>query len=59
MDRERHMALEVVWRNPIPRPRAANNIELFELDQGMSIYIVHGSNAEVVFELITGGRIAC
>jgi hypothetical protein len=53
------MATEVVCRNPIPRPRAANNIKLFELDQGMSIYIVDGANAEVVFELITGGRIAC
>lgn len=53
------MALEVVWSNPIPRPRAVKRIELAELDGGKSIYIVHGLDAEAVFELIAGGCIPC
>jgi hypothetical protein len=52
------MALEVVWRNPIPRLRTVKRIELAELDDGKSIYIVHGPDAEAVFELIAGGCIA-
>jgi hypothetical protein len=45
------MALEVVWRNPIPRPRTVNKFELVELDQDMSTYIFHSEDAEVVFRI--------
>jgi hypothetical protein len=48
------MALEIVWRNPIPRPRAVNKFELVELDREMSTYIFHSVDAEVVFRIDYG-----
>jgi len=48
------MALEVVWRNPIPRPRAANSIELAELDRGRSIYIAHIGDEVLVLRIDHG-----
>jgi hypothetical protein len=42
------MALEIVWRNPVPQSRVINDIELVGLDRGSSIYIVRTADAPVV-----------
>ncbi len=48
------MALEVVWRNPVPQPPAVSKFELIELDRGVSIYVSHSVDAEVVLRIDRG-----
>jgi hypothetical protein len=45
------MALEVVWRNPVPQPRVISDIELIALDPGCSVYIAHNADTAVVLRV--------
>ena len=49
------MALEVVWRNPVPPSCPESYLERLELDSEISICIVRSANARMVFEVINGG----
>jgi hypothetical protein len=45
------MALEVVWRNPIPQPRVISDVELIAFDRGWSVYIAHSADAAIVLRV--------
>lgn len=45
------MALEIVWRNPIPQFRVISDIELVELDQDSSIFIARSADALIVLRV--------
>jgi len=45
------MALEVVWRNPIPPVQSVTDVSLAHRECGASIYFVHSANSVVVFQI--------
>lgn len=46
------MKLEIVWRNPAPRPVVKRRIEQIVADDLGAIYAVHGADEMTVFDLI-------
>ncbi len=45
------MALEVIWRNPIPPVQSVTDVSLAHREQGESIYLVYRANSMVVFQI--------
>ena len=55
MSREVVVALEIVWRNPIPTQKSGRSIERVAYDEQIVVYLV--LNAETIerFVIILGG----
>lgn len=49
------MALEIVWRNPIPPSKTERRVEPLEADEFGSLYAVRTAGKIVAFEMILGG----
>ena len=49
------MALEIVWRNPIPPTRTERRIEPVVVDDVGAVYVIRTADASAAFELIFGG----
>lgn len=49
------MALEIVWRNPLPLSRTERHVEQLLLDEFGAVYLVTHPDQKVSFELILGG----
>ncbi len=49
------MALEIVWRNPLPPPRTESRVEQLVLDEFGALYVIAYQGRKVSFELILGG----
>lgn len=52
---EKFMALEIVWRNPLPPPRTESRVEQLVLDEFGALYVIAYQGRLVSFELILGG----
>jgi len=55
LDREGVMALEIVWRNPLPPAGTESRVERVTLDDLGAVYAVYGSDTAQQFELLLGG----
>jgi len=49
------MALEIVWRNPIPPAKRKRRVEPVAVDEFGAVYAVHTADKTATFELILGG----
>lgn len=49
------MALEIVWRNPLPPAKTESRVERVALDDFGAVYTVWSPDATEEFELILGG----
>ena len=49
------MALEIVWRNPIPPSKTERRVEPLEVDECGSLYAVRIAGMIVALEVILGG----
>ena len=52
------MALEIVWRNPIPPSEAERQLVPLVVDEFGSVYTVRTAAETVTFEVILGGAAA-
>jgi len=49
------MALEIVWRNPIPPAKTERCVESIAVDEFGAVYAVRTADETAAFELILGG----
>jgi hypothetical protein len=49
------MALEIVWRNPIPPTKAERRVEPVAVDAFGAVYAVRTADRTAAFEVILGG----
>jgi hypothetical protein len=49
------MALEIVWRNPIPPAKGEKHVEPVAVDEFGAVYAVRTADMTAAFELILGG----
>ena len=49
------MALEIVWRNPIPPAKRKGRVEPVAVDEFGALYAVHTADKTAPFEVILGG----
>jgi hypothetical protein len=49
------MALEIMWRNPLPPAKTESRIQRVALDDLGAAYVVRSPDATEEFELILGG----
>jgi hypothetical protein len=49
------MALEIVWRNPIPPAKTERGVESIAVDEFGAVYAVRTEDETAAFELILGG----
>ena len=49
------MALEIVWRNPLPQIKTDSSVQRVALDDFGAVYAVCSLDATEEFELILGG----
>jgi hypothetical protein len=49
------MALEIVWRNPIPPAKGERRVEPVAVDEFGAVYAVRTADMTAAFELILGG----
>ena len=48
------MALEIVWRNPLPLARSVHKVQRISSDEFRAVYAVTGPDAAHELELISG-----
>ena len=51
------MALEIVWRNPIPPAKTERRVEPVAMDEFGAVYAVRTADETAAFELILGGGV--
>ena len=49
------MALEIVWRNPLPGTKSKSTVERVTFDDISAVYAVCSAEVTETFELILGG----
>ena len=49
------MALEIVWRNPIPPAKTEGRVEPIAVDDFVAVYAVRTAEETATFEVILGG----
>jgi hypothetical protein len=49
------MALEIVWRNPLPITKSKSTVERVTFDDISAVYTVCSADVTETFELILGG----
>ena len=49
------MALEIVWRNPIPPVKTERRVESVAVDEFGAVYAVRTADETAAFEVILGG----
>jgi hypothetical protein len=49
------MALEIVWRNPIPPAKSEKRVEPLAVDEFGAVYAVRTAEQIAAFEVILGG----
>jgi len=49
------MALEIIWRNPIPPPKTERRVEPLAADEFGSVYAVRTADRSIALEVILGG----
>jgi hypothetical protein len=49
------MALEIIWRNPVPPRQSERRIEPIAVDDLGAVYKVRSGNETAAFEVILGG----
>ena len=49
------MALEIVWRNPIPPAKTERRVEPVAVDEFGAVYAVRTADETAAFELMGGG----
>ena len=54
-DQEYQMALEIVWRNPVPPAKTERRVEPFMVDDVGAVYVIRAADTSAAFELIFGG----
>ena len=54
-DQEDQMALEIVWRNPIPPPTTERRVEPVAVDEVGAVYVIRTADTTAAFELLFGG----
>ena len=50
------MALDLVWRNPVPPAKAETRVESVEVDKFGAVYAVRTAEETAAFELILGSE---
>jgi len=50
------MALEIVWRNPLPPRRTESRVEQLVLDEFGALYLITRQDRQLSFELNPGRR---
>jgi hypothetical protein len=49
------MALEIVWRNPVPPTKTERRVEPVVVDDVGAVYVIRTADKTAAFELILGG----
>ena len=52
------MALEIVWRNPIPPAKTERRVEPVAVDEFGAVYAVRTADETAAFELVLGGGVS-
>ncbi len=52
------MALEIVWRNPVPPAKTERRVEPVAVDEFGAVYAVRSADDTAAFELVLGGGVS-